>query len=84
TGEFSLTHASADLVVSAIGGALVGFILVWMKSFILRILEDVDARDVTGYLILELMLPLSAFLIADMLEVSGIIAVVVAGVMQAN
>ncbi|MFX3816602.1 cation:proton antiporter, partial [Streptococcus suis] len=68
----------------AIGGALVGFILVWMKSFILRILEDVDARDVTGYLILELMLPLSAFLIADMLEVSGIIAVVVAGVMQAN
>ena len=84
TGEFSLAHASTDLVVSAIGGAVVGFLLVWIKSFILRILEDVDARDVTGYLILELMLPLSAFLIADLLEVSGIIAVVVAGVMQAN
>ncbi|WP_200416797.1 cation:proton antiporter domain-containing protein, partial [Virgibacillus salexigens] len=45
---------------------------------------DVDARDVSGYLLLELVVPLVAFLISEELHVSGIIAAVVAGVMSAN
>lgn len=84
TGYFSIVSASINLVTSAIGGAAVGLILVWVSDLILTVLEDVAAQDTVGYLLLELALPLTAFLIADILHVSGIIAVVVAGAMQEN
>ncbi len=84
TGEFFLPLAIVDLVKASVGGALIGLVLVWLKSLILRLLEDVAARDITGYLILEFIIPLAAFLLAEELHLSGIIAVVVAGVMQAN
>ncbi len=84
TGYFSLPDATMKLVIAAIGGAAIGFVLIYFKGLVLRLLEDVDARDVSGYLLLELAVPLSAFLIAEELGVSGIIAAVVAGVMSAN
>lgn len=84
TGHFSLPSATLNLVESAIGGAIIGIVLVGLKNLILRLLEDVAAKDVIGYLILEFIIPLAAFLLAEGIHVSGIIAVVVAGVMQAN
>lgn len=84
TGEFSLGKASTTLLFSAIGGALIGFVVAWLNSLILTLMEDVAAQDVTGYLMLELIMPLLAFFLAEELHVSGIIAVVVAGVMQAS
>ncbi|GBG96047.1 cation:proton antiporter [Lactococcus termiticola] len=84
TGKFSIPHASWELLISAVGGAAIGFIVVSAKNMILRVLENVDARDVTGYLIMEFLLPLAAFLIANIFDVSGILAVVVAGILQAN
>ncbi|MDU1630184.1 MAG: cation:proton antiporter, partial [Lactococcus lactis] len=84
TGYFSFPDATMKLVISSIGGAAIGFSLIYIKGLVLRLLEDVDARDVSGYLLLELVVPLSAFLISEELHVSGIIAAVVAGVMSAN
>ena len=84
TGTFSFASASLNLFVTAIGGALVGMLLVWVSHLILTVLEDVAAQDTVGYLMLELAVPLAAYFIADVLQFSGIIAVVVAGVMQAN
>ncbi|MDR0199966.1 MAG: sodium:proton antiporter [Streptococcaceae bacterium] len=84
TGYFSIVHASVNLIYSAVGGVVIGLVLVWLDGLILTILEDVAANDTVGYLLLELALPLAAFLLADVLHMSGIIAVVVAGVMQAN
>jgi CPA1 family monovalent cation:H+ antiporter len=84
TGEFSLGKAVGSLALSAIGGALVGFLVAWLNRTVLTLMEDVAAQDVTGYLMLEIMLPLLAFFLAEEFHVSGIIAVVVAGVMQAS
>lgn len=84
TGEFSLGKAVGSLALSAIGGALVGFLVAWLNRTVLTLMEDVAAQDVTGYLMLEIMLPLLAFFLAEEFHVSGIIAVVVAGVMQAG
>ena len=84
TGYFSFPDATMKLVISSIGGAAIGFSLIYIKGLVLRLLEDVDARDVSGYLLLELVVPLAAFLISEELHVSGIIAAVVAGVMSAN
>ncbi|MDR2976483.1 MAG: sodium:proton antiporter [Streptococcaceae bacterium] len=84
TGYFSVIDASRDLLISAAGGLLVGIILVWLKKLLLNILEDVAIQDIPGYLMIELLLPLLAFLAADFLHVSGIIAVVVTGILSSN
>ncbi|ALS38039.1 CPA1 family monovalent cation:H+ antiporter [Enterococcus rotai] len=83
TGSFSAADAGITLVVSSIGGAFVGAILVMIKRQVVMILEKASARDVTGYLLLELLLPFLAYMVAELFHVSGIIAAVVAGVMQA-
>jgi Na+/H+ antiporter len=83
TGKFSATDAGISLIFSSIGGAIVGAVLVMIKRQVVMILEKASARDVTGYLLLELLLPFLAYMLAELFHVSGIIAAVVAGVMQA-
>ncbi|MDR0300507.1 MAG: sodium:proton antiporter [Streptococcaceae bacterium] len=84
TGYFSIVKASENLILSALGGILVGIGLILLKSLLLNILEDVAIQDIPGYLMIEFLLPLAAFLVADVLHVSGIIAVVVTGILSAN
>jgi Na+/H+ antiporter len=83
TGKFSAADAGISLIFSSIGGAIVGAVLVMVKRQVVMILEKASARDVTGYLLLELLLPFLAYMLAELFHVSGIIAAVVAGVMQA-
>ncbi|WEV60490.1 sodium:proton antiporter [Streptococcaceae bacterium ESL0729] len=83
TGKFSLANASLQFVISALGGAIIGYLISWLNSTVLSLMEDVAAQDVVGYLLLELIMPLMAFSISELVGVSGIIAVVVAGIMQA-
>ena len=69
TGTFSLSQAGTSLALSILGGFVVGF---------------VTAIDIASELLLELSLPLMTFFIAEEFHVSGIIAVVVAGILKAS
>ncbi|KAF1298168.1 sodium:proton antiporter [Enterococcus sp. JM4C] len=82
TGSFSAFNATAILIVSSIGGALTGFVLVWIKRQVIQLIERAAARDVTGYLLIDLLLPFLAYVLAEHIGVSGIISAVVAGVLQ--
>ncbi|ONN42958.1 cation:proton antiporter [Enterococcus mundtii] len=84
TGTFSAVNAGVTLILSSIGGAVVGFLLVWVKRKIIGLIEKASARDVTGYLLIELLLPFLAYVLAEVFHGSGIIAAVVAGVLQAS
>ncbi|BAQ23693.1 cation:proton antiporter [Streptococcus troglodytae] len=84
TGAFSLAAASLDLLVSVVGGFFIGLIAALFNRLFLSILDNVDAADVTGALLLELVLPFVSYFIAEEIHASGIIAVVVAGVSQAS
>lgn len=84
TGSFSPVEAAGTLVISSIGGAVVGIVLVLLKQQIVHLLETAVAKDVTGYLLIELLLPFIAYLISELIGVSGIIAAVIAGIMQAS
>lgn len=84
TGAFSVLNASITLLISSIGGALVGFAVVWIKNRIVRFIEQVAAKDVISYLLIELLLPFVAYVLAEMVGVSGIIAAVVAEVLQSK
>ncbi|RQN10333.1 sodium:proton antiporter, partial [Clostridium perfringens] len=84
TGSFSPVEAAGTLIISSIGGAVVGIVLVLLKQQIVHLLETAVAKDVTGYLLIELLLPFIAYLISELVGVSGIIAAVIAGIMQAS
>lgn len=84
TGSFSLGNASLILIYSSIGGAIIGYFLVWLKRRINDYIEKISAQDVSVYLLIELLLPFLAYLLAELIGVSGIIAAVVAGISQAR
>lgn len=84
TGVFSLGQASWDLVVSILGGFAVGIVTVAVNRGLQKLLLSVRATDIASELILELSLPLLTFFIAEEIHVSGIIAVVVAGILKAS
>ena len=63
---------------------LVGLITALFNRLFLTILDNMDAADVTGALLLELVLPISSYFVAEEIHASGIIAVVVAGISLAS
>jgi Na+/H+ antiporter len=74
-GTFSLMHATLSFVANVIGGVVVGFAVGYIVRFFRRRIDnppvEVTIAFLTGYL---------AYLPADLLGVSGVIAVVTAGV----
>ena len=84
TGTFSLTQAGSSLAISIVGGFAVGLITALINRFLHTFLLSVRATDIASELLLELSLPLLTFFIAEEIHVSGIIAVVVAGILKAS
>lgn len=84
TGAFSLGEASFKLLIAILGGFGIGFIFALLDRLLNALVEKFDAANVTGTLLLEISLPILSYLTASLLEVSGIIAVVIAGMSQAN
>lgn len=84
TGTFSLGKASVSLLLSIIGGLLVGIITAALNRWLHKILMSARVSDIASELLLELSLPLMAFFVAEEVHVSGIIAVVVAGIFKAS
>ena len=84
TGTFSIKQASFSLLISIIGGFLVGRFTAFLNRQLQKLLHTVRASDIAGELLLELSLPLLTFFLAEEIHVSGIIAVVVAGIFKAS
>ena len=84
TGTFSLSQAETSLALSILGGFVVGFVTAMVNRFLHTFLLSVRATDIASELLLELSLPLMTFFIAEEIHVSGIIAVVVAGILKAS
>lgn len=79
TGNFSLPQGIGDFVRVAAGGTAIGLVLGWAVA---RLIAHVD-----DYLIettLTTVLAFGAYLIADRLGVSGVLAVVAAGLVNGN
>jgi monovalent cation/hydrogen antiporter len=75
TASFSVTDAGARIVVAGVGGILVGFVvglaIVWLR----RRLNDAPVE-----ITISLLTPFAAYLPADRLGLSGVLATVTAGV----
>src|SRR5277367_4049342 len=74
TGSFSLAHASAQFFVVGIGGVLTGLAVGWLAQQFHKRVDDAPIE-----ITVSLLTPFAAYLLAERLGVSGVLAVVTAG-----
>ncbi len=74
TGLFSLVDAGMSFVVVGLGGIAVGVVVGWLVTSAWR-----RTSDATFEIVLSLLAPLTAYLSAELLGVSGVLATVTAG-----
>ena len=73
-GTFSLWQASWQFVAVSAGGLLIGLAIAWPIAWVHRHLDDAP-REIT----LTLLTPFAAYLLADAVGASGVLAVLAAG-----
>jgi len=82
TGVFSLTDASLTFILVACGGLAVGVILSWLVGRFRSWMITRGWDDPATHVVFMLLLPFAAYVLAERLEVSGILSAVAAGMMQ--
>ena len=79
TGQFNLLQSFADFVKVAVGGIAVGMLLGWVIS---RLIARID--DYLIEITLTTVLAYGSYLLADQLHLSGVLAVVAAGLVAGS
>ena len=79
---FSLWAIPQNFLISAIGGIIIGLLVNLIYNLILQKLTQMGGEDITTQTLLLLILPFAAFILARYLGVSGVLAVVAAGIAQ--
>ena len=82
TGVFSLTDASLNFVLVACGGLAVGVALSWVVGRLRSRMITRGWDDPATHVVFMLLLPFAAYVLAERLELSGILSAVAAGMMQ--
>ena len=80
TGTFSLADASLSFVLVAGGGAMVGLVVTWIIGKLNHLLIQRAGEDTGIQILVSLLIPFAAYLAAEHIHVSGILAAVVAGI----
>ena len=81
SGTFSLLHASATFVYVAVGGVLIGVAAAFALEGVLRYIRKHGFDDPTIASVVFLLAPFAAYLPADALHESGVLAAVTAGIL---
>jgi Na+:H+ antiporter len=79
TGEFNLVSGIVDFIRVAGGGLIVGFVLGWLISRLIGRIDDYLVETT-----LTSVLAFGSYLLAEQFHVSGVLAVVVAGLVNGN
>jgi Na+/H+ antiporter len=82
TGYFSLTEASVSFVWVACGGLALGVLLSWLVGRGRAWMVARGWDDPATHVVLMLLLPFAAYVLAEHLGLSGILCAVAAGMMQ--
>jgi Na+/H+ antiporter len=75
TGTFSLAEAGIRFVIVGVGGVLIGLAVGWLASQVQRRLDDPPVQ-----ITISILTPFAAYLPAEQIHVSGVLAVVTCGV----
>jgi monovalent cation/hydrogen antiporter len=74
SGTFLLVGAATTFVIAAVGGIVLGLAVGWFSAYVLRRLDSPTVE-----VVLSLVIPFAAYLPADYLGLSGVLAAVTAG-----
>src|SRR5207253_1871606 len=74
-GTFSLRDAALGFVVSAVGGVVIGLVVGWAAAWLRRRIDDAPVE-----ITISLLTGFAAYLPAEALGVSGVLAVVTCGI----
>jgi Na+/H+ antiporter len=74
TGTFVLANSIGNFVIASIGGVAIGFVVGRVTAEIVRLLDDPPVE-----VLVSLLIPYLAYLLAVQFDVSGVLAVVTAG-----
>jgi monovalent cation/hydrogen antiporter len=77
SGAFSAGEAALGLLVAAVGGTLVGLLVGWAGGRVLRRVEEAAVENTV-----KLVLPYAAWLAAERLHASGVLAVLACGLLM--
>jgi Na+/H+ antiporter len=80
TGAFSLQAALATFVWLAFGGIVIGVGLTWAVSVVKQWITSRVGEDTSSQILISLLIPFGAYLVAEHFHCSGILAVVAAGI----
>jgi CPA1 family monovalent cation:H+ antiporter len=78
-GDFRLEQGLVDFVVKAGGGVLIGVVLGWVVSRLIGVIDDYLVETT-----LTTVLAFGSFLLAEQIQLSGVLAVVAAGLVNGN
>ncbi|MBQ9690672.1 MAG: sodium:proton antiporter, partial [Eggerthellaceae bacterium] len=81
TGAFSLVHALQTFTISFFGGIILGVALEALLAYMITKTRDAGLEDATFHVLFSLLSPFVIFLAGEAIHVSGILAVVSAGLM---
>ncbi len=73
-GGFSLWQAGLQFILVSLGGLVIGLVIAWPVAWLHRHLDDAPIE-----ITMTLLTPYAAYLLADALQVSGVLAVLAAG-----
>lgn len=79
TGAFSLAEAGVQFVIASLGGIAVGLVVGWLGRFIWNVSADTFIT-----IIISFAPPFAAYFLAESVQVSGVLAVVTAGLIIAR
>ncbi|MCC0680381.1 sodium:proton antiporter [Clostridioides sp. ES-S-0005-03] len=80
TGFFSIKEASIQFLITAFGGIIVGSILGYIIIKIRLNLHKWNLEEIQMVIVIQIMTPLFVYFVSEELGVSGILAVVMAGI----
>ncbi|EQJ09054.1 cation:proton antiporter, partial [Clostridioides difficile] len=80
TGVFSIEEAGIQFMITAFGGIIVGSILGYIIIKIRLSLHKWNLEEIPMVIVIQIMTPLFVYFVAEEIGVSGILAVVMAGV----
>ena len=84
TGTFSLVNASIEFLFAFFGGLLLGAVFGILINYAIAKIRDVGYEDTTFNVLFEVFTPFIVFLVSEWVGVSGIISVVICGIINSS
>lgn len=82
TGYFSPKYALIQLLILGVGGIITGLILTWIKYAFLMWIRSMGMENVTLHVLIGLLTPFIIYIVAEEIEVSGILAIFSSGIVH--